>query len=588
MARGGGREMWRRMRRVPSKAYLVVLVGLLQTVVATAGPDSAALLERADAVKADDNAAFANLLDTLSAGRTAMSPEQRARLRFLEAWQLGRDGKFDAAEAALHEVLADAAADPVLRFRARVELASDETALGHHVAAYGELAHLLEALPANLDARYLRDAYALASTMYDAAGQDELAVEFADRWLRSASAGTPTCRGDYLRAAALAHAGKSPADDTALQAAIEGCARAGDRDAADALRVLLAEAQLRAQHPDEAIATLAGDGSVAARRPVVEAGYQALLARCLMAKDDLPGARTHAQAALDAGAPAEAAARVDALDVLWRIARTQGDFRTALVDHERFFDAERRHVDDTQARALAFQLVHQQLADRKREAVALGERNQLLLLQRQVIEKSAESERLYMLLLLLVIGFFALWTFRVRRSQLRFQKIARRDSLTGIVNRQHFMDAAKRELQACEKSGREAALILVDLDNFKRVNDTHGHIAGDGVLRQSVEMFQLHLRPEDLFGRLGGEEFAILMSDCTIETAFARAEELRSALAGFVHAGVELAVTASFGVASTRGSGSDLRRLMIDADAALYTAKRRGRNCVGMNDGTPA
>jgi diguanylate cyclase (GGDEF)-like protein len=142
------------------------------------------------------------------------------------------------------------------------------------------------------------------------------------------------------------------------------------------------------------------------------------------------------------------------------------------------------------------------------------------------------------------------------------------------------MDEAKAMLQACSKASSVACLILVDLDNFKQVNDTHGHIAGDGVLRQTVEMFQLHMRSDDLFGRLGGEEFGILLQDCSLETGVHRAEELRAAIAGFIHAGVEVAVSASFGVTSTAHSGYELRQMLIHADSALYGAKRKGRDRV--------
>jgi diguanylate cyclase (GGDEF)-like protein len=105
-------------------------------------------------------------------------------------------------------------------------------------------------------------------------------------------------------------------------------------------------------------------------------------------------------------------------------------------------------------------------------------------------------------------------------------------------------------------------------------------VAGDGVLKQTVEMCQLHMRAADLFGRLGGEEFGVLLPDCALDTARERAEELRRAIAAFAQAGVEVTVSASFGVASTRGSGYDLRQMLIHADSALYSAKRRGRNRV--------
>ena len=263
-----------------------------------------------------------------------------------------------------------------------------------------------------------------------------------------------------------------------------------------------------------------------------------------------------------------------------RVAQREGDYRAALDFHEKYTDADKRHISETTAQALAYQMVNQRVLDKKRLLVALNEKNQMLLLQQQVAEKSAESERLYILLLLLVIGFITLWTYRLKRSQERFARLARRDGLTGIVNREHFMEQAKAMLQACARSQRELCLILIDLDNFKSVNDNHGHVAGDGVLRQTVEMCQLHMRATDLFGRLGGEEFGVMLEDCTLEAAHQRAEELREAIESFARAGVEVTVTASFGVATVRLSGYELRQMLIHADSALYRAKRGGRNRV--------
>jgi diguanylate cyclase (GGDEF)-like protein len=165
---------------------------------------------------------------------------------------------------------------------------------------------------------------------------------------------------------------------------------------------------------------------------------------------------------------------------------------------------------------------------------------------------------------------------------MRFQKLARRDGLTGILNRQHFMDEAKAVLDHCSRSGREACMILVDFDNFKAVNDTHGHVAGDVVLQSAVGVLQVHMRGNDIFGRLGGEEFGILLPDCGLDTALQRAELLRVAIAGLTRSqtGIDFDVSASFGVTTTIETGYDLRQMLIHADSALYRAKREGRNRV--------
>jgi len=266
--------------------------------------------------------------------------------------------------------------------------------------------------------------------------------------------------------------------------------------------------------------------------------------------------------------------------VLYEVAKAEGDVKSALAFHEKYALADKGYLNDTTARSLAYQMVNQQVRDEKRQIDVLNEKNQVLRLQGEVASRAAESNRLYVILLILGLASIGFWAYRTKLAQVRFQKLSRRDGLTGIINRQHFMDEAKVLLRAGAKSGRDICLILIDLDDFKVVNDTHGHIAGDGVLRETVATCQQYMRPGDLFGRLGGEEFGVMLPECSLDVACQRAEELRVALAATLAAGLDHPVSASFGVASSLQSGYDLRQLLIHADSALYRAKRAGRNRV--------
>ena len=169
------------------------------------------------------------------------------------------------------------------------------------------------------------------------------------------------------------------------------------------------------------------------------------------------------------------------------------------------------------------------------------------------------------------------------RAKLEVQSI--RDALTGLFNR-HFMEIAlEREMHRAQRQGTSVAVVMLDVDHFKRLNDTFGHETGDAVLREVAECFRKTLREEDVICRYGGEEFVVIMPDVGEETALRRTEKIRASvekLQTFVRGQLIGAVTVSAGVAMFPGASRDSKDLLEMADAALYRAKRAGRNRVEM------
>jgi diguanylate cyclase (GGDEF)-like protein len=163
------------------------------------------------------------------------------------------------------------------------------------------------------------------------------------------------------------------------------------------------------------------------------------------------------------------------------------------------------------------------------------------------------------------------------REKLRTQSL--RDALTGLYNRRYMEDALERYMSLAERTGGATSVLMIDLDNFKRVNDEFGHAKGDAVLRDVAGQLVGALRPSDVVARYGGEELMVILPDCGIEDAVAKAEMLRMRIENLseVHGA---AISASFGVASVPETAGNTADIVPTADAALYAAKEAGKNRV--------
>lgn len=162
------------------------------------------------------------------------------------------------------------------------------------------------------------------------------------------------------------------------------------------------------------------------------------------------------------------------------------------------------------------------------------------------------------------------------------RKLAETDPLTNLLNRRAFMEAATDAMRYYQRYGREIATLVVDIDHFKKVNDDHGHAAGDAVIRRIGELIAQTLRETDKVARFGGEEFVVLLREVSEHEAHELAERIRLVIAeGHTpFDGEELGVTVSIGCAAITGHDRDVEELIERADRALYAAKASGRNCI--------
>ncbi|HOI82854.1 MAG TPA: GGDEF domain-containing protein, partial [Campylobacterales bacterium] len=169
----------------------------------------------------------------------------------------------------------------------------------------------------------------------------------------------------------------------------------------------------------------------------------------------------------------------------------------------------------------------------------------------------------------------------IEKESKNLEILATTDPLTKIYNRMKFGNMMEAEIARARKSKKPLSLVAIDIDFFKKINDTYGHQAGDYVLITTVEIIKSKIRSNDIFARWGGEEFMLLLPGADMDVAVARAEIIRSALAGYDFIEPQ-SVTGSFGVACFRDNDS-IDTFVKRADEALYAAKRNGRNRVEHN-----
>jgi diguanylate cyclase (GGDEF)-like protein len=546
-------------------------------------PNGAQLLRQADELRLARYEQFVSILQSVQQIRDELSPPERDYLRYLEAWKSAYDGDSDTAIARL-DTLGEASIDVGLRLRAGATAVNVLQVSKRYEEAFSRLTRVLEMLSLVSDKAARQQALLVAGQLYTEVGQFSLALSYAQTVIDEDWDGRGICRGGRVKQNALYEAGRLNAVTPTFQRAIEVCTKKDEIVNANALESTAAKIFINQRNYDAALKLLKEhyDQVLATHNPLMRAMFDSLLADAYRRKGVAGLARQFASN-LTTGAESQLSeALVTAYRVLYEVAKDQGDYKGALAFHEQYAAADKAYLDDLSARHLAYQKVNHENIANKLQVDALNKQNHVLQLERELSSKAVEASRLYITLLGMTVLFIGLWAYRTKRSQLHFQTLSRLDGLTGISNRPHFIELAEKALEASRRTGEQLCIILCDLDHFKSINDKYGHATGDFVLKRTVAACKGYLSKPDLFGRFGGEEFAILLPSCGPEDARQRAEQLRASIAAITayQGATKATVSASFGIATTSSSGHELGQLLAHADTALYEAKRLGRNRV--------
>jgi diguanylate cyclase (GGDEF)-like protein len=273
---------------------------------------------------------------------------------------------------------------------------------------------------------------------------------------------------------------------------------------------------------------------------------------------------------------------VNALKLKAEIEEKTGNFTSALTYYKKYIEADKAYKDTLSLQQTAYHLAKNEILNKNQQIALLEKNNTLLTLENELASVENSNKKLFIALLLTILAILSYFAFRAFRNTGIYRKIAENDSLVGISNRYYFTKTVAALLAQSKNSNQSDAFIIFDLDWFKQVNDQYGHLTGDWVLKAVVQHCRQFVRNVDVFGRIGGEEFAIFLPACTAEKAALLAEILRDVIEQIdcSGSGHPIKTSASFGVTCTESSGYELRQLFRDADIALYLSKNQGRNKV--------
>lgn len=562
------------------------LLGLLSAP-GLAAPSFDAMLKQADEVRTGDPTTFYRLLSQLEHQQEGATKEQRDKLRLMRSHGFLMKGQSELAIKELQE-LQTGSEDVNLRFRAGAMLANTYAVTRRFEQG---LSALNEALPlaskvTDRDSRH--HGLMAAGILYNQVGEYSLGRDYAQQVLEDDPKGRSKCLAGNLVVESLLGL-HLPVQEEAIFSAIQACEQQDEALLAGFSRTYLARKWVADGKLKNAIDVLERHLSdvEATKYPRLIGEYHSMLADYRMKLGQIGAAEKHANTAVAQGtAISGSLPLVVAHRVLYEIASRRGDPAMALEQYKKYANADKAYLNEIKTRELAYQLVRQQILQKNQQISALDQKNQVLQLQRKVDQTAAQNTRLIVILLILLIASIGYWAFKIKRVQLSLKKMAETDALTGICNRHHFTIRAERALAECARNGEQASLIMFDLDHFKNINDRFGHGVGDWALKEVAEASKGFCRRIDVLGRLGGEEFAILMYGCDLRAAARVAEDCRVRLAQIEtrETGHVFAITGSFGVTSSQHSGYSLAKLLSHADKQLYRAKHAGRNRVCVYD----
>ena len=545
-------------------------------------PSIDSLLNQAEVLKSSDPTNLKSILATLDEASYSMSTEQWYRFLLLKGYQAALKGEVEMALSLFTEVLNNSS-NIDFKYRAHYLSANNHAFLRDFESALHHLEQSLNLVDEVSDVRERNIGLGNVAIINNQLGKYDLSHQYTESVIENAQDPRRLCFAHSVNIESKLHLFGLSRFSQQIENGINACESINELVPGSLIRTYWATDLLKQGKHQAVLAVLLVNLEQVENRdyPRLSAEYYALLAQAYYALADPGRAVSFANRAISVNPEQPYALPVvKSSQLLYQNALAQGDYEAALNYFKQYAEADKAYLNEISAKYLAVQMAERDSREKTAEIELLNNVNHVLLLQKKLDNEAVQNTRLLLVLLTGLIVFIALWAYRTKLNQMRFKDMAQCDELTGAFNRRHFSELSVAHLRLAERNNGLVALVMFDLDHFKTVNDRFGHPVGDWVLQETIKVCRRDCRDYDVLGRLGGEEFAVLLPGCDLSDAKQFAEKFRRnmALIDTSISGHKFQISASFGVAEASLDGYSLKDLISTADAALYLAKSKGRN----------
>lgn len=581
-------NLLKRIKPLSDGLILLVLMMVWPVCVMAINYDN--LIIQAEQNRLTNPAVFNDNLSILKAHENQLTQEQSCLFEYLKAYQLAYSGQYEQLNSDL-ELQLVTCQFPAIQARIYALMANTLVISGKFEASLVKLDASLRLVDAGLlDDYVIPFVYSAASIVYDAIDQPELSIKYAELTQENEPNDQNLCKANYFTYKQKVENLTVPIDQQGIESTIKQCKDHNLSILSLFLNFYYLKHQVDAAYSNDFETAQILDELLAlesqvekTQYPNLQSFYWAMVAYIQEKLGNLTAAETAANTCLEMNQEfGDTEQKIIALEVKLQVALQRANEEAAYALLKERTESEQRRFNEKQAKLAAFMKVKHDNLAQSHEIAMLNQKNKLLEMEQVIAKQNESNQKLLLLLLCMLLAFFVLWIWRAQRRQIELKKLSESDHLTQVLNRQGLEGQVKMYLGVAEEQNQIVHMAILDLDHFKKINDIHGHLTGDWVLKNVVKACKKTLKNNMLMGRLGGEEFAVWLFDYSVKEAKNFFEEMRQAVAGLdcTDSGYDINITASFGLANSINSGFNITQLLRHADEALYQAKESGRNQV--------